>query len=50
MVVRLVRGTNDLHIVQLMLLPPRHLLLHYNPEWFFLSGAGLPTLSWKRGR
>ena len=26
-----------------------HLLLHWNPEWFCLSGAGLPRLSWKRG-
>jgi len=24
-----------------------HLLLHYNPEWFNLSGTGLPRLSWK---
>jgi len=25
---------NDLHMVQLMPLPPHHLLLQYNPEWF----------------
>jgi len=33
-VVCLKRGANDLHMVQLMPLPPRHLLLKYNPEWF----------------
>ena len=21
-----------------------------NPDWFYLSGTGLPRLSWKRGR
>jgi len=36
-----------LHMFQLMPLPPRHLLLHQNPDWFNLSGAGLPRLSWK---
>ena len=29
MVICLQRGTNDLHMVQLMTLPPHHLLLHY---------------------
>jgi len=29
---------------------PHHLLLHLNPDWFYLSGAGLLRLSWKRGR
>jgi len=29
-------------MVQLMSLPPHHLLLHYNRDWFDLSGAGLP--------
>jgi len=33
----------DLHIVQLIPLPPHHLLLQQNPEWFNLSGAGLPV-------
>jgi len=33
-----------------MPLPPYHLLLHWNPDWFNLSGAGLPRLSWKRDR
>ena len=42
-------GATDLHMVQLMPLPPHHLLLHYSPEWFNLSGAGLHSLSWKRG-
>jgi len=41
------RGANDLHMVQLMPLPP-HLLLHQNPDWFNLSGAGLPRLSSKK--
>jgi len=27
---------------------PHHLLPHLNPDWFHLSGAGLPRLSWKR--
>ena len=31
MVVWLERGANDLHTVQLMPLPPHHLLLHQNP-------------------
>jgi len=31
-----------------MPLPPRRLLLHENPDWFDLSCAGLPGLSWKR--
>jgi len=29
---------------------PHHLLPHSNPDWFYLSGTGLPRLSWKRGR
>jgi len=44
------RGANELHMVQLMPLLPHHLLLHENPDWFNLSGASLPKLSWKRGR
>jgi len=28
---------------------PHHLLPHLNPEWFYLSGTGLPRLSWKSG-
>jgi len=49
MVICLKRGANDLHVVQLMPLPPHHLLLHWNPAWFNLSGAGLHRMSWKRG-
>jgi len=48
MVICLERGANDLHMVQLTPLPPDHLLLHQNPNWFNLSGAGLPRLSWKK--
>ena len=29
---------------------PHHLLPHLNPDWLYLSGTGLPRLSWKRGR
>ena len=36
MVICLERGANDLHMVQLMPLPHRHLLLQQNPEWFIL--------------
>jgi len=49
MVICLERDANDLHMVHLMPPPPRHLLLHYNPDWFNLSDASLPRLSWKRG-
>jgi len=27
---------------------PRHLLPHLNSDWFYLSGTGLPRLSWKK--
>jgi len=33
-----------------MVAKPHHLLPHLNPGWFYLSGTGLPRLSWKRGR
>jgi len=29
---------------------PHHLLPHFNPDWFYLSGTDLPRLSLKRGR
>jgi len=48
MVICLQRGANNLHTFQLMSLPHHHLLLHYNPEWFNLSGVGLPGLFWKK--
>ena len=28
---------------------PPNLLSHFNPDWFYLSGTGLPRLSWKSG-
>jgi len=34
MVICLQQGANDLHMVQLMPLPPDHLLLQKKPEWF----------------
>jgi len=43
-------GANDLCVVQLMPLPSHHLLFYWNPDWFSLSGAGLPRFSWKTGR
>jgi len=43
-VICLQQGANDLHMVQLMPLPPHHLSLQQNPEWF----AGLPRMSWKK--
>ena len=43
MVICLERGADDLYMVELMPLPPRHLLV-------YLSGAGLPRLSLKKGR
>ena len=43
------QGADELHLVQLLPLPPHHLLLHSNPDWFNLSDAVLPILSWKRG-
>ena len=29
---------------------PNHLLPYLNPDWFYLSGTGLPSSSWNRGR
>jgi len=53
MVIYLEQGA-DMHIAQLMPLPltiscssKSRLVL---PEWFCFSGAGLPGLSWKKGR
>jgi len=50
-VVCLERGADCLHMVQLMPTHPRphHLLPHLNPDWFYLSGTGLPRFSWKGG-
>ena len=52
MVICVERGADCSHMVQLMPLPsakPHNLLPHLNPDWFYLSGTGLPKLSWKRG-
>ena len=42
MVICLEQGANDLHMVQLMPLPPHHLLLQQNPEWFNLLVPAYP--------
>ena len=49
MVICLERVVDDLHMVQLMPLPPVISCFGKNPDWFNLSGAGLLRLSWKRG-
>ena len=48
MVICLERGANDLHMVQLMPLPPRHLLLQQNPEWFILLLPAYPGCPGKK--
>ena len=48
MVICLERGANDLHVVQLMPLPPHHLLLQQNPEWFILLLTAYPGCPGKR--
>jgi len=50
MVIYLKRGANDLHMVQLMTLPPRRLLLQQNPEWFILMVPVYPGCPGKKGR
>jgi len=53
MVICLEQGVNDLHMVQLMSLSPCHLLAtlaSLKSRMVYLSGAGLPSFSWKRGR
>ena len=47
-VVCLEQGANDLHMVQLMPLPPHHLLLQQNPEWFILLVPTHPGCPGKR--
>jgi len=37
----------DFHVVQLMPLPLT--VAPVNQDWFYLSSAGLPRLSWKEG-
>ena len=48
MVICLEQGANDLHMVQLMPLPPHHLLLQQNPEWFILLILAYPGCPGKR--
>ena len=49
-VICLERSANDLHMVQLMPLPPIISRFIKIQNWFCLSGTGLLKLSWKRGR
>ena len=46
MVICLERGANDLHVVQLIPLPPPSSLASVKSRMVCLSGAGLPWLSW----
>jgi len=41
-------GANYLHMVQLMPLPPHHLLLQYNPEWFTFLVPAFPGCPGKK--
>ena len=50
MVICLERGTNDLHMVQLMPVPPRHLLLQQNPEWLIILVTVYPGYPAKKVR
>jgi len=51
-VICLERGADCLHMVQLMPLHPQTLssLASFKSRLVYLSGTGLPSLSWKRGR
>jgi len=52
-VICLERGADDLHMVQLMSLPPQYdpsSLALLKSRMVYFSGATLPRLSWKRGR
>jgi len=48
MLICLERGANDLHMVQLMPLPPHPSLAPVKSRIVYLSGAGLPRLTWKK--
>ena len=52
MVICLEQGADCLHMVQLMPLHPKTLssLALFKSRLVYLSGTGLPRLSWKRGR
>ena len=45
-VICLVQSANDLHMVQLLPLPPHHLLVHWSPECFCLYDAGVAAHSY----
>ena len=52
-VICLERGADCLHYrpADATAIPkPHHFLSRLNPDWFYLSGTGLPRLSWKSGR
>jgi len=49
-VICLQRGANDLHMVQLMPLPPIISFASLKSRMVYLSGAGLLTLCWKKDR
>ena len=42
------RGANDLHMVQLMPLPPHHILIQQNLEWFILLVLAYPGCPGKK--
>ena len=48
MVICLIRGANDLHVVQLMPLLPRNLLLQSSPEWSILLVPAYPGCHGKK--
>ena len=48
MVICLEQCANDLHMVQLMSLPPHHLLLQQNPEWSTFSVLAYPGCPGKK--
>jgi len=53
MVICLEQGANDLHMVkknmvQLMPVPPHHLLLQYNPQWFTFLVLAYPDCAAKK--
>ena len=48
MVICLERGANDWHMVQLIPLPPPSFLAPVKSRMVYLSGSGLPRLSWKK--
>jgi len=47
-VICLEQGANDLHMAQLMPLPPHHLLLQYDTEWFAFLVPAYPGCPGKK--